>query len=73
MEHCSIERLGGTPQDSVFIGDHPEADILGAKNAGLRTIWKRNPFWQEAAGTDAMIDKLMEIPAILEKFNFADR
>jgi putative hydrolase of the HAD superfamily len=65
----AITRLGGTAKDSVFVGDHPEADILGAKNANLRTIWKRNPFWQEAIGADATIDNLMEIPAVLEKFN----
>jgi putative hydrolase of the HAD superfamily len=62
----AITRLGGTAKNSVFIGDHPEADILGAKNANLRTIWKRNPFWQEAVGADATIDELMEIPDILK-------
>jgi putative hydrolase of the HAD superfamily len=67
----AIARLGGLAQDSVFVGDNPEADILGAKNANLRTIWKRNPLWREAAGADATIDELMEIPSILEKFNFA--
>jgi putative hydrolase of the HAD superfamily len=67
----AIAQLGGTAQNSIFVGDNPEADILGAKNANLRTIWKRNLFWQEAAGADATIDELMEIPAILEKFNFA--
>lgn len=68
----AITRLGGTAQNSVFVGDNPEADILGAKNANLRTIWKRSPFWLEAAGSDATIDELMEIPAILENFNSID-
>jgi putative hydrolase of the HAD superfamily len=67
----AITRLGGTAQNSVFVGDNPQADIMGAKNAHLRTIWKRSPLWQEAAAADATIDELMEIPAILEKFNFA--
>jgi hypothetical protein len=31
---------------------------------------KRSPLWQEAVEADATIDELMEIPAILEKFNF---
>jgi putative hydrolase of the HAD superfamily len=68
----AMTRLGGLAQDSVFVGDNPEADILGAKNAKLRTIWKRSPLWQEAAGADATIDDLMEIPAILENFNSVD-
>jgi putative hydrolase of the HAD superfamily len=36
----AITRLGGSAQNSVFVGDNPEADILGAKNANLRTIWE---------------------------------
>ena len=68
----AITRLGGTARNSVFVGDNPEADIMGAKNANLRTIWKRSPLWEEAAGADATIDELMEIPAIVEKFNFVD-
>jgi putative hydrolase of the HAD superfamily len=46
---------------------------MGAKNANLRTIWKRSPLWEKTAGADATIDELVEIPAILEKFNFVDR
>jgi putative hydrolase of the HAD superfamily len=69
----AVIRLGGSAQNSVFVGDNPEADILGAKNANLLTIWKRSPLWNEAAGADATIDELMEIPAIVEKFNSMDR
>ncbi len=33
-------RLGGaSPEETVVIGDAPEFDILGANNAGLRSIW----------------------------------
>lgn len=33
-------RLGGaTPDATVFVGDAPQIDILGAKNAGIRSIW----------------------------------
>jgi putative hydrolase of the HAD superfamily len=69
----AITQLGGIAQNSVFVGDNPEADIMGAKNANLRTIWKRSPLWEEAAGADATIDELMEIPAIVEKFNSVER
>ena len=69
----AMTQLGSTALNSVFIGDNPEVDILGAKNANLRTIWKRSPLWLEAPGADANIDELLEIPAILEKFNSTDR
>jgi putative hydrolase of the HAD superfamily len=66
--HRAIDRLGVSASDSVFVGDHPEADILGAKNAKMRAIWKRNSHWQESEAADAIIDELSEIPLILEQF-----
>ncbi|MCU0542738.1 MAG: HAD family hydrolase [Oscillatoriaceae cyanobacterium Prado104] len=64
----ATNRLGVPVQDSIFIGDHPEADIIGAKNAGMMAIWKRSPHWLEAREADATIDELKEIPFILEQF-----
>ncbi|WP_422602808.1 HAD hydrolase-like protein [Anabaena lutea] len=52
---------------SVFVGDHPEADILGAKGAGLKAIWKRNSVWAEPQDVDVIIDELNEIPSIVEQ------
>ena len=66
--HRAAKRLGVTPKNSVFIGDHPEADIMGAKNAEMKAIWKRSLYWQEAKEADAIIDELNEIPSILEQF-----
>jgi putative hydrolase of the HAD superfamily len=64
----AIHRLGVSAIDSVFVGDNPEADILGAKSAKLRTIWKRSSHWLEPKAADAVIDELSEIPAIIEQF-----
>lgn len=41
----AVERCGVTASESMFVGDHPEADILGAKAAGLVPIWKRMDYW----------------------------
>jgi putative hydrolase of the HAD superfamily len=65
----AMNRLGVSASDSVFVGDHPEADIVGAKNAMMKTIWKRNLFWTEPKEADAIIDELSEIPGILTQFN----
>jgi putative hydrolase of the HAD superfamily len=61
----AMNRLGVSASDSVFVGDHPEADIVGAKGAMMKTIWKRNSSWPEATEADATIDELCEIPLIL--------
>lgn len=62
----ATNRLGVTVQDSFFVGDHPEADIIGAKNAGMMAIWKRSPHWMEPKEADAIINELNEIPSILQ-------
>jgi putative hydrolase of the HAD superfamily len=64
--HRAAQRLGVMSQDCIFVGDNPEADIIGAKNAGMKTIWKRNLSWKEPKAADAMIDELHEIPTILK-------
>lgn len=66
--HRAVRQLGVTARRSVFIGDHPEADILGATNAGMRAIWKRSLNWEEAKGADAIINELNEIPLVLQQF-----
>ncbi|GJD19708.1 HAD-superfamily hydrolase [Rivularia sp. IAM M-261] len=58
--------LNVTPYESVFIGDHPEVDILGASNAGMKSIWKRNSGWHEAQHADGIIDDLGEIPLLIK-------
>jgi putative hydrolase of the HAD superfamily len=64
--HRAAQRLGVIHQDCVFVGDNPEADIIGAKNAGMKVIWKRNLSWQESKEADAIVDELHEIPVILQ-------
>lgn len=65
----AINRLGVLASNSVFVGDNPEADILGAKSAKMRAIWKRSSHFLEVQAADATIDELKEIPVILEQFN----
>jgi putative hydrolase of the HAD superfamily len=44
----AAERLGASPQQVLFIGDHPEADVVGAARAGLQTAWlHRNRPWPD--------------------------
>jgi putative hydrolase of the HAD superfamily len=64
-------RLGSTPESTVFIGDHPTADIEGAARLGIKTIWKRNTCWPAPKQMDASIDGLAEIPPIVTNMNLA--
>jgi putative hydrolase of the HAD superfamily len=66
--HRAIDRLKILAAESVFVGDNPEADIIGAKQAGMFAIWKRNSQWLEPQVTDAIIDELNELPLIVDRF-----
>jgi putative hydrolase of the HAD superfamily len=65
----ALDRLGVDAHNSIFVGDHPQADIVGAKGAKMKTIWKRNRSWTEANEADAIVDELNEIPAIVERLD----
>ncbi|HEV2606828.1 MAG TPA: HAD family hydrolase, partial [Xanthomonadaceae bacterium] len=45
--HAACTRLGIAPSDVLHVGDDPEADIVGAARAGLRTCWvnRRGERW----------------------------
>jgi putative hydrolase of the HAD superfamily len=33
--------VGAGPAETVFVGDHPRNEIIGAAEAGMRGIWLR--------------------------------
>lgn len=41
----ALEMAGTSPEESVYIGDNVENDIMGAKGVGMRTIlvWSKSP------------------------------
>lgn len=61
--------LGCRPAEAVMVGDDYEADILGAKNAGLWTIWvdARSLTRSTAAypAADVRVHSLHEVPEAL--------
>jgi putative hydrolase of the HAD superfamily len=57
----AVERLDLDPADCVFVGDHPEVDIAGARAAGLNAIWKRTLYWNPPVDPVPTIDALSGI------------
>jgi putative hydrolase of the HAD superfamily len=64
----ALARLNVSAEEGVFVGDNPVADIDGARQAGLKTIWKRDPFQEVDVVADGVIDDLREIPAMIGQF-----
>jgi putative hydrolase of the HAD superfamily len=41
----ALTRCGVEASAALFVGDHPEVDVGGALQAGLRAAWKVVPYW----------------------------
>lgn len=56
-------RLGLTPEECLFVGDHPRNDIQGARNAKMRTVWFSNdlPWPDDLPCADYEITSLTEL------------
>jgi putative hydrolase of the HAD superfamily len=35
----ALEQIGARPQETVFVGDDLDNDVIGPKALGLRTVW----------------------------------
>ena len=60
---------GFDPKECLMVGDSLTSDILGGKNAGLRTVWV-NPHHKtapEELKPDYEIENLADLPALLEE------
>ena len=62
----ALERLGTNPEQAVFVGDHPEVDIAGARSAGMQAVWRRDRAWSRMVEADAIIDHLQELLSLLD-------
>jgi putative hydrolase of the HAD superfamily len=41
--HHALDGLDGTPERAVHVGNSLTSDVAGARNAGLRSVWLRQP------------------------------
>ena len=41
----ALRRCGVDASEALFVGDHPDADVGGALQAGLHAAWKTVPYW----------------------------
>ena len=64
---AAAERLGVTPDQILHVGDDPELDVVGARDAGLRTAWinRAGHPWPGALGPKPDLD-LRDLAALVE-------
>ena len=63
----ALEDLGLQAGQVAMVGDDAEADVVGAKRAGLVGIQVRTGKWQADAGeADLVIDSVADLPGVVE-------
>ena len=65
-----LEQLGvDDPSRAVFVGDRLHDDVFGGRQAGMRTVWRRNAFVPTyEVEPDAVVDALSDLPDVLERW-----
>lgn len=66
-----LAALGLDPAACVFVGDHPLFDVEAPRALGMRAVWLRNARHPPPAIADATIDRLDQLPDILEGWRVA--
>ena len=65
----TLETLGVSASETVFVGDTLDADIEGAKAVGMKAIYiERRTEKVEEVSPDHTIKSLSELPMLLERF-----
>ena len=59
----TLDYSGGSLENIVIIGDNLQTDILGAKNAGWKSVWY-NPQKELIAPSQLQVHDLIELPAL---------
>ena len=70
---AALKRMGTAPDETVFIGDNPIADIGGAQSSGMRAILRTRPSVHNShrglTAPDASIHSFDELPPLLDEWH----
>ena len=62
----AISQLNVSASESIYVGDHPDNDVKGAQNIGMKAVWKKDSQWNNVEA-DFIIDDLKDLPLIIEE------
>jgi len=65
----ALEKLALAPPECLFVGDNPEADVKGAKEAGMKTCLAEYGMWNKEikAQADHRIARFSELLPLVQK------
>lgn len=57
----AADRLGVKPEEAVYVGDHPENDVIASRQVGMKGIWKEDLYFDDNFERDGTIKDLSEL------------
>jgi putative hydrolase of the HAD superfamily len=69
----ALRRIGVSAEESVYIGDNPPKDMVGAKSTGMKFILFQSE-WCSCEGftPDAWLGQYADLPGIIAQFDLTD-
>ncbi|MCC2327641.1 MULTISPECIES: HAD family hydrolase [Bacillus cereus group] len=61
----ALKKLDVKSIECLYVGDHPENDVLGSEQVGILGVWKRDSFWGDFEHS-RMVNDLLEVLSFLE-------
>ena len=61
----ALKKLDVKAAECLYVGDHPENDVLGSEQVGILGVWKRDSFWGDFEHS-RVVDDLLEVLSFLE-------
>ncbi|SCB01789.1 HAD-superfamily hydrolase, subfamily IA, variant 1 [Bacillus mycoides] len=61
----ALQKLNVKAEECLYVGDHPENDVIGAEQIGILGVWKRDSFWGDFEHS-RVVDDLLEVLSFLE-------
>ncbi|WP_341518921.1 HAD family hydrolase [Bacillus paramobilis] len=61
----ALQKLDVKATECLYVGDHPENDVLGSERVGILGVWKRDSFWDDFEHP-RVVNDLLEVLSFLE-------
>ncbi|MEH0975452.1 HAD family hydrolase [Bacillus mobilis] len=61
----ALQKLDVKATECLYVGDHPENDVLGSERVGILGVWKRDSFWDDFEHP-RIVNDLLEVLSFLE-------
>lgn len=65
----AAEKLQSSPEECVYVGDHPINDVLASRDVGMKGIWKEDTYYSDQFKYDEIVRDLLEVEEIVEQWN----